>query len=464
MNAHHLTPPAAGPGGAPRLTSGGATPGGVITGGASTKDVMSNAGAPGRLRSRGQASGFTLLELLVAMGIFSVLGTMAVWFMRESLNIFYSGTRESAVFDRLDSALPRIRADLEALYVGDRFAPPPPPPTDAQLLNGVKPPPPPPPPAVQLRSGFIKMRDVGEGPLKDLPCFYMAFVVALGNEWADPQLRRAGETVGRDPKAYTPATIEALSDEVTFRPASGLMEVLWIAVAEDASHPETLTLYRGYRTPVGDPSATLLDPTHFDSLAEVRAVARPVMTGVLHFGALWRRSFASDWNETGAIPRGDETAPYVGRVWDSTRGYDPEFALYGEPASRLDPSDDIFPAFVRLELTLQGEGTFGYTRGDVLLTKSLAPDDYLLQAAEVDSFFALDLGAGSLWLKVGTEWMTYDRTAIDASSRTIRVQRGQRGTKAQPHGTPTWIHLGTPVQTELKLTFRDRFAVRRRGP
>jgi prepilin-type N-terminal cleavage/methylation domain-containing protein len=416
---------------------------------------------PGRRRR--QASGFTLLELLVAMGIFSVLGTMAVWFMRESLNIFYGGTRESAVYDRLDSALPRIRADLEAIYVGDRFSPPPPQPTDAQVLNGVKRLPPPPPPAVQLRSGYVTMRDVGEGPLKDLPCFYMAFVVALGNEWADPQLRRAGESVGRDPKPYTPATVEALSNEITFRPASGLMEVLWIAVAEDPDHPETLTLYRGFRTPVGDPAATLLDPTHFDSLAEVRTVARPIMTGVLHFGALWRRSFATDWNETGPIALGDETAPYVGPEWDSTRGFDRAFALHVGETSRGDPSDDIFPAFVRLELTLQGEGTFGFTRGDVLLTKPVAADDYLIYPAEVDSFFSLSLGTGSLWLKVGTEWMSYDRTSIDVASRSIRVQRGKRDTKAQAHGAPAWVHLGTPVQTELRLTFRDRFAVRRPG-
>ncbi|MGE0191672.1 MAG: type II secretion system protein J [Planctomycetota bacterium] len=413
-----------------------------------------------------RSRGFTLLELLVAMGIFSVLGTMAVWFMRQSLDIFYSGTRESAIFDRLDSGLPRLRADLESLYVGDHFTAPPPAPTDDELLAGVEPPPPPPPPAVQLRSGFLNLRDA-TGTLKDTPIFYMAFVVALGDEWADDQLRRGGSDIVSEPKAFTPETIDASATDAVFRPAGGLMEVLWIAVPEDADHPEMLTLYRGFRAPVGDAAHTLLDPSHFDSLVEIRKVARPVLSGVLHFGAVWRRSFAPSWDETDeSVEHGsrqlDETAPYVGRRWDSTRGFDEKFALRKGDASRADPSDDIFPAFVRLELTLQSEGTFGYTRGDVLLADSVDATDLRIRVVETDPFFAPALGRDTLWLKIGTEWMTYDRTAIDLGAREIRVARARRGSKAIGHPASSWIHLGTPVQTEMALTFRDRFAVRGR--
>ncbi|MEZ6007603.1 MAG: type II secretion system protein [Planctomycetota bacterium] len=406
---------------------------------------------------------FTILELLVAMGIFSVLGTMAVWFMRQSLDIFYAGTRESAVFDRLDSGLPRLRADLESLYVGDRFTPPPPPPTGEQLLAGAQAPPPPPPPAVQLRSGFITLRDA-TGALKETPMFYMAFVVALGDEWADDQLRRGGAEIVPEPKAFTPETIDESATELVFRPPGGLMEVLWIAVPDDADHPETLTLYRGFRSPVGDLENTLLDPTHFDSLAKIRKVARPVLTGVLHFGAVWRRSFAPSWDETSTIGfASDETAPYVGRVWDSTRGFDTKFPLTKGEASRIDASDDIFPAFVRLELTLQSEGTFGYTRGDVMLADSADASDFKIRVAETDSFFAPALGRDTLWLKIGTEWMTYSRSTIDIGAREVRVNRGQRGTKGVVHPALSWIHLGTPVQTEMELVFRDRFAVRGKG-
>ncbi len=422
------------------------------------------ASPPARPRAHARPSGFTLLELLVAMGIFTFLGMMAIWFMRQSLDIFYGGTREAAVYDRLDTALPALRSDLASLYVGDRFAPPPPPPTEDAIAAGAEPPPPPPPPAVRLRAGFTTLRDLPAGVLKDTPVYFIAFVVALGEEWTDTQFRRGGESAsGSAAVAYTPTTIDSLSPDMAFRPPGGLMEVLWIAVSEDPSYPESLTLYRGFRAPIGDPAASLLDPANYDSLEKVRRVARPVMTGLLHFGALWRRAFSTSWDETDNRAGGtDETAPYVGRIWDSTRGFEPTFALHRGEASRSDDSDDVFPAFVRLEMTLQSEGTFGFTRGDVLLAENVSPADLRIRPQEIDSFFGPSLGRDVLYLKIGTEWMSFDRGSVDVSTRHVRVRRGQRDTTAREHPSGAWIHLGTPVRTELALpTFRDRFAARR---
>ena len=82
------------------------------------------------LRSRG----FTLLEILIAMSIFVMLGSMVVVFMRQSLDIFYTGTRESAQLDRQDSVLPQVRADLANVALPASFqAPVPPPPCHAKM-------------------------------------------------------------------------------------------------------------------------------------------------------------------------------------------------------------------------------------------------------------------------------------------------------------------------------------------
>ena len=43
-----------------------------------------------------RSRGFTLLEILIAMSLFVMLGSMVVVFLRQSLDIFYTGTRESA--------------------------------------------------------------------------------------------------------------------------------------------------------------------------------------------------------------------------------------------------------------------------------------------------------------------------------------------------------------------------------
>ena len=43
----------------------------------------------------------------IAMSLFVMLGGMVVVFLRQSLDIFYTGTRESAQLDRQDTVLPQ---------------------------------------------------------------------------------------------------------------------------------------------------------------------------------------------------------------------------------------------------------------------------------------------------------------------------------------------------------------------
>ena len=103
-----------------------------------------------RATSRRDA-GYTLLELMLAMAIFTFLGAMVVFLMRQGLNIFMVGTKDTNLQDRADTVLPRLRLDLEALTVPHSRDAPPPPPSEAERLAGrdyV----PPPPVDVRLRS------------------------------------------------------------------------------------------------------------------------------------------------------------------------------------------------------------------------------------------------------------------------------------------------------------------------
>lgn len=405
-----------------------------------------------------ETGGFTMLELLVSMGIFAFLGTMMVWFMRESANIFYSGTREAAMSDRQDVVLPRVAADLSGLYVGNDFSPPPPQPTDDQLASGARKPAPPVPTSVRLRAGFVTVRDLPEAA-KEHACFYMAFVTAMPDEWSDPLLRRAGAVVSPTAPAYTPSSEAGVQPEGGFKPAGGLMEILWIAIPDDPDHPEFLTLYRGFRTPIGDATDSLLEPDNFDSVAEIVKACEPAARGLLHVGALWRRAFATSWVEDQGT--GGETDPYVGRYWDSTRGYESKFPFYRDAASRYDPSDDIFPAFVQLEIVMQQEGVFGFGRGDVLAIDPIGPQDVRMRVADTTPFFEPRLGRDPLYCKIGTEWLSYRRADVDGMSLSVRIQRGQRGTKAAAHVGSSWVHLGAPSRTEVTLPVtRERYAVR----
>ena len=415
--------------------------------------------------------GFTLLEILIAMSLFVMLGGMVVVFLRQSLDIFYTGTRESAQLDRQDAILPQVRADLSNIALPATFqAPAPPPPPEILDSKGIEPPPPPPAVLVRLRAGHIKLQKTGKAAFKDYPCPYIAFVVADANEGADRLRRRAGEVAAKDAnlKALTPASATEGDASTRYKATGGLMEIVWIAVPtsvmenEDPSAlewPAILTLYRGFRTPIGDPEKSLLVPENLDTPAKIKAACRPVAEGLLHFGATWRRVFATSWDEELGLGLG-ANAPYVGPIWDSTRALEREWPLHKGPHSLVDPSDDIFPPFVRLEATLAQVTQFGPGRGEFTLQEGVGADAVILKVADTDTLMQPNLGTVR-WLKVDAEWMSYELRDVNFSKGEVRVRRGRRGTKAVPHESGAWCYVGTPAALQMRLpVFRDDYVLR----
>ncbi|MDA1194622.1 MAG: prepilin-type N-terminal cleavage/methylation domain-containing protein [Planctomycetota bacterium] len=426
-------------------------------------------------RSRPHASrGFTLLEILIAMALFVMLGGMVVVFLRQSLDIFYTGTRESAQLDRQDQLLPQVRADLANLALPASFQAPAPMPTDDMLRQkGADRPAPPPPVIVRLRAGYLKLQQAGDGAFKDYPCAYIACVVADANEGADRLRRRAGAVPakGGNLQDLTPKTVIEGDKDTRYNATGGLTEILWIAVPTDAMDPPAegglvwpaiLTLYRGFRSPVGHPDKSLLIPEHFDSPAEIREACRPVAEGLLHFGAAWRRVFATSWQVDTGVGLGD-AAPYVGPYWDSTRALEKEWPLNRGPTSLADPSDDIFPPFVRLEATLAQPTQFGAGRGEMTLREGVGAEDSVLKVSDADILMKPNLGK-SRWIKVAGEWMEYELRDVDFAKREVRVRRGMRGTKKVPHSVGDWAYVGAPATLDVRLpVYRDDYVVRRDG-
>jgi prepilin-type N-terminal cleavage/methylation domain-containing protein len=415
--------------------------------------------------------GFTLLEILIAMAIFAMLGSMIVVFLRQSLDIFYVGTRESQQLDRQDSVLPQVRADFASIALPASFQAPAPPPSQDELdrRGSVKPPP---PGAVlqRLRAGFVKLKQVGGTTFKDFPVYYIACVVADANEGADRLRRRAGEVPakGNDLKDLTPKTVIEGDKDTRYKATGGHTEVLWIAVPAAVmraagevgpDYPAILTLYRGFRSPIGTPGKSLLMPENFDTPAEIKAACRPIAEGLLHFGARWRRVFAKSWELNLAIGYG-ERAPYVGPVWDSTRALEQSWSLHKGPDSLGDPSDDIFPPFVRLEATLAINSPFGPGRGEFSLREGCSADETMLNVGNTDLLLQPSLGKDR-WMKVDNEWMHYEVRDVDYAKGRIRVRRAMRGTKKVAHDASAWCYVGTPATLEMRLpVFHDGFVVR----
>jgi hypothetical protein len=222
----------------------------------------------------------------------------------------------------------------------------------------------------------------------------------------------------------------------------------------DPATPSLLTLYRGYRSPVGGPGS-LLDPASFDSLAEIDAKFEERQRGVMHFGVTWRRAGVRSWEDGSQRGSGEET-PYVGPTWDSTRALDKTWPLHRGADSLGDASDDLFPQFVRLEATLAPPALGGYKRGQTVLTEALAPDSNRVAVENLDAL--LGPGAQRRYLKIDTEWLAFDVSHIDPVSRSLLlVERGERSTVKASHELGAQIWVGQPATEVLTLpVWRDR--------
>jgi prepilin-type N-terminal cleavage/methylation domain-containing protein len=402
--------------------------------------------------------GFTMLELMMAMTIFSLLGMIVVMLMRQGMTIFVQGTQDSVLQDRMDTVLPQIQRRLEVIAQPPSFAPPPPPPPEEERLAGAEWKPPP-PVWDRVRSGVVTPRDQPDESLKDRPCFYAAWIMDISGDRSDEFLRRAGERTGPDLKEYVPAERELPDPDAAYKPTGGRMEICYIAIPEDPVYPALLTLYEGFRTPIGG-EGTLLDPANLDTIREIRERCRPIATGILHFGITWRRVFAKNWDATqGKV---GEREAYVGSIWDSTRALDKQFALYKDELSLGDPSDDIFPAWARLEITLMGPTTLGLGRGETSLGGRINDDDRALTVLHPTRLTGP--GPDDRMLKIDGEWIGYRVSKVDAISGKITgIDRGLRDTKKASHDPGADVYVGLDSRRDVRLLARDYYAREDKG-
>lgn len=421
--------------------------------------------------------GFTLLELLIAMALFAVLGLAVVALLGQGMTVFSEGTADTRMQDRLQAILPVIRADLAAVQPAASPEVRPPPPPDSSASSSVEPAVAPsslPPPAIQFRLGRVKLAEFDDS-WGTFP--YVAFVRTNAREGEDPLLRQAGSvpvTPGVPTRVYDPSAVDTLTGSSTVASLvapGGMMEVVWIAVPEDPDParrapsaspivlgPEwprgMLTLYRLFRAPAGG-EKTLLNPKNFDSLAKIRAAGRPMHEGVLHFGVTVRNIFARSWNDGGGTGPVADGQPYVGQVWDSTRALDKAFPLFRSADSVADVRDDVFPAWARIELTLGVEGEFGFGRGETVLAEGVSAEEKRIGLVSVDPLFAP--GPANRWFKIEGEWCATSFEQIDPNDRRAVALRGQRGTKAAAHEAGAPVYVGASVSTDVPLVFKDRY-------
>jgi prepilin-type N-terminal cleavage/methylation domain-containing protein len=305
--------------------------------------------------------GFTLVELLVAIAIFSILGLMLVTMVHRSIEVWRRGEAQREMFESARMIGDQFAADLDATYTNksQREVRP-----DLVFLCG--------PTSAGQRLLLIR---------------------TIGNEGRTPQVwsqAMAPAAAGHD------GFFTGLPESRPLRATGGLCEVLY------ALHPDPArtTLLRGLRAPIGIGGSlrALVDAADLERACQVLA------RDVIHLGF-----------EFWTAPNGG-SGQWLDR-WDSTRGLDPEFALH-VPGSDQDPRDDVWPWAVRLTITIRNG-----VRRPATLQREVGANDRELSLSTTEGFPSPD-EPGQGYLKLGNEWIEVDRYRGDVVYVRRRGARG----------------------------------------
>ncbi|MEO0478822.1 MAG: hypothetical protein AAF196_05025 [Planctomycetota bacterium] len=164
--------------------------------------------------------------------------------------------------------------------------------------------------------------------------------------------------------------------------------------------------------------------------------ARKISQSLLYFGIECWSQNTRRWSSPG------ESGPR--RVWDSARALTlPEdqsqaFGYDRSDESLLDPRDDLYPHYLRLTIVV--------SRGPEIAAKTFLSGGVDRTSLEIRVVAPEELEEVE-WIKVGSEWMQID--SILGSN--LRVRRAGRGTRAAEHSSGTDVRIGREVQLTIPL-------------
>jgi prepilin-type N-terminal cleavage/methylation domain-containing protein len=402
-----------------------------------------------RLRA---TDGYTLIELLLAMALFASLSTGLVALLARSSDFLASGASQTETMDSIQTFAEAFGADVATMESRP----------DCETGR----------PDVRLYCDWAGCKLANDRTRPDLMIQRLFFVRAIPGEIGTPAGRRSGVDVKAD--KYLEQSVDDAKNiaEGKLKASGGLMEVFWTSMPESPDDMAVMQIWRGFRAPPGDapgpggsksllpkrawrdPSATAADRGPCDA-AEIRARARPVLSGVLFFGVeFWARR-TTTWDPS---MRASDGGPLY--TWDSTRGImtqgdqdSDSFYLskrrgFQESPSLDDPTDDVFPRKIRATCVVEELGRnarVGYLEDD------LAPDAKSISVADTKFFPASE--TSRRYLKIDAEWM---EVGVPDGHTIPVLRRGARGTVAEKHAAGARVHHGrTFVQEYDVATFRD---------
>ena len=393
---------------------------------------------------RQDAAGFTLLELVVVMGLLAGFCVMLVQLLTSGVRMFEEGEDGQALADRGADAA-RLVAQQWADMLGPVSTQPGVPQSrllvqwvplgwDGSLLE--------PAAASSQRPPGSSSDDSLASP----PTHYVQMLRALvriGEEEERELLERhwAGQLEGQGED-------RGLASELARIPRGGrarLWLLPWPAGDGEGAYLQLRSglFLPGTRIDTGEEEVDpmqVVSPSDELSAELVEQLTEPVLSGLLHVEfALWSQN-TRGWD---ADPgQGPELA------WDSARagwlldpeGPTPGFSLDLGPQSLTDPTDDVYPRWVRITLVI---GRSQRQPAEAILAQSLDERAVRLRVVNPDR-----LRQEGGFVKVGAEWIAY--TGLQGNELT-GLRRGQRGTAALAHRSGAPVRVGRTVRFALRL-------------
>lgn len=380
--------------------------------------------------------GFTILELIVVMGLLSSFLLMLVQLLGAGVEMYGKGQRGQDLADRAMIATDAITDVLDGM-IG---------PKSTEYDPG--------PPTTRLLVSWADLGFLAPDGQPHTRTQVVRATVALSEIEEERLLREimrqpAAENVGMDPIALE----EEIDRMVALEPRAGRGDLLLFAWPRDEAGV-FLELRRGLFSARKDLDLDIMAIEHFggdDSRVDtfskdmVSVLTKPIATGLLHFEvAMWSQN-TSSWRATsGAGPEFAWDSARAGRLSGFGEGTPAHetFSLDLGPGSYDDLRDDVFPRYMRVTFVVARSSR---DAPDAFLTASVDDQDKTLQLTTTDR---LPLAADSRFVKVGAEWVEYGESGRD----TLRgVKRGQRNTLALDHPAGTPVRAGKTIVLEFEL-------------
>jgi len=338
------------------------------------------------------AAGMTLVELLVAFMVFSLLITALVSLTNISLDGWARGEQRKDIYDRALLLLDSITDDLR----------------NAHSENEV----------------FI----VGQRELQ-VPAFACDFD---SNKQQRLRFVRTGTSrMGR--------AARVADDAGLVNPAVYYADLWEVAYAMDPD-PEKNILWRGIRGFDRETGPTLLRTTGYDR--QIPVTFRPVEKGVLYVGFRFWTQYTTTWEERFGIQQvgpGSRKGSGPEVRWDSTRQREKAFYFHKKEYDRSNP-DFVYPEIVQITIVL--ESTVSLVEG-MRLAEDLNPTAVTARLNGTQG-----LPDAPNMVKIGAEWIEYGGMTLNELTN---LKRGQRGTVKQAHALNASVRFGEAFTTDVRI-------------